>query len=197
MDSQILSADLRLEYGPINPAGIAMKASVFVGTSVDGFIARHNGDFDFLPAGGGEPHGYAEFIATVDVLVIGRNTFDKVLSLKEWPYDDMRVVVLSSRELDSSAVRNLRVERMSGPPSEIVSRLSESGAQHAYVDGGITVQQFLRAGLVQHLTITRVPVLIGQGIPLFGSLPHDVQLRHISTQAYASGLVKSEYQVTA
>jgi dihydrofolate reductase len=174
-----------------------MKASVFVGTSVDGFIARHNGDFDFLPEGGGEPHGYAEFIATVDVLVIGRNTFDKVLTLKEWPYDDMRVVVLSSRELDSSGVRNLRVERMSGTPSEIVSRLSGSGAQHAYIDGGTTVQQFLRAGLIQHLTITRVPVLIGQGIPLFGSLPHDVQLRHISTQAYASGLVKSEYQVTA
>ena len=174
-----------------------MKASVFVGTSVDGFIARHNGDFDFLPEGGGEPHGYAEFIATVDVLVIGRNTFDKVLTLKEWPYDDMRVVVLSSRELDSSAVRDLRVERMCGPPSEIVSRLSGSGAQHAYIDGGITVQQFLRAGLIQHLTITRVPVLIGQGIPLFGSLPHDVQLRHISTQTYASGLVKSEYQVTA
>lgn len=174
-----------------------MKASVFVGTSVDGFIARHNGDFDFLPEGGGEPHGYAEFIATVDVLVIGRNTFDKVLTLKEWPYDDMRVVVLSSRELDSPGVRDLRVERMSGPPAEIVSRLSGSGAQHAYIDGGITVQQFLRAGLIQHLTITRVPVLIGQGIPLFGSLPHDVQLRHISTQAYASGLVKSEYQVTA
>jgi dihydrofolate reductase len=174
-----------------------MRASVFVGTSVDGFIARHNGDFDFLPEGGGEPHGYAEFIATVDVLVIGRNTFDKVLTLKEWPYEDMRVVVLSSRELDSSRAGNARVERMSGPPQEIVSRLSASGAQHAYIDGGITIQQFLRAGLIQHLTITQVPVLIGQGIPLFGSLPHDVQLRHISTQAYASGLVKSEYQVTA
>jgi dihydrofolate reductase len=172
-----------------------MKASVFVGMSVDGFIARHNGDFDFLPEGGGEPHGYTEFIATVDVLVIGRNTFEKVLTFETWPYEDMRVVVLSSRPIDTSAIRGGRLEQVSGPPSEIISRLAASGAQHAYIDGGITVQQFLRAGLIQRLVITRVPVLIGEGIPLFGSLPHDVKLRHLSTQAYASGLVKSEYEV--
>jgi dihydrofolate reductase len=172
-----------------------MKASVFVGTSVDGFIARHNGDFDFLQEGGGEPHGYAEFIATVDVLVIGRNTFEKVLTLATWPYADMRVVVLSNRALDTSVIGGPRVEQMSGPPPEILSRLAASGAQHAYIDGGITVQQFLRAGLIQRLVITRVPVLVGQGIPLFGSLAQDVILRHISTQAYASGLVKSEYEV--
>jgi dihydrofolate reductase len=172
-----------------------MKASVFVGTSLDGFIARHNGDFDFLPEGGGEPHGYSEFIATVDVLVIGRNTFEKVLTLDTWPYEDMRVVVLSNRAIDTSAGSPARVERMSGSPPEIVSRLAASGAQHAYIDGGLTVQQFLRAGLIQRLIITRVPVLVGQGIPLFGSLPQDVKLRHVATQAYGSGLVKSEYEV--
>jgi dihydrofolate reductase len=172
-----------------------MKASVFVGTSVDGFIARHNGDFDFLPEGGGEPHGYNEFIATVDVLVIGRNTFDKVLTFDTWPYHDMRVVVLSNRAIDTSAIAGARVERMCGPPPAIVTRLAAEGAQHAYIDGGITVQQFLRAGLIQHITVTRVPVLVGQGIPLFGSLPQDVKLRHLRTQAYASGLVKSEYEV--
>jgi dihydrofolate reductase len=63
-----------------------MAVSVFVGTSVDGFIARPNGDFDFLPPGGGEPHGYDEFIATVDAIVIGRNTYEKVLTFPEWPY---------------------------------------------------------------------------------------------------------------
>jgi dihydrofolate reductase len=172
-----------------------MKTTVFVGTSVDGFIARRNGDFDFLPEGGGEPHGYTEFIATVDVLVIGRHTFDKVSTFETWPYEDLRVVVLSNRTIDTAAIRGARVERMSGPPLEIVSRLAASGAQHAYIDGGITVQQFLRAGLIQRLVITRVPVLVGQGIPLFGSLPQDVKLRHISTQTYASGLVKSEYEV--
>ena len=86
---------------------------------------------------------------------------------------------------------------MSGEPLEIVNRLAAGGARHAYVDGGITVQQFLRAGLIQSLTITRVPVLVGQGIPLFGSLSHDVKLRHVATQPYATGLVKSEYEVCA
>ena len=182
-------------YGLFAAKGTAMKASVFVGTSVDGFIARHNGDFDFLPEGGGEPHGYAEFIATVDVIVIGRNSFDKVLTLDTWPYQDMRVVVLSNRAIDTSAMRGARIERMSGPPPEIVDRLAATGAQHAYIDGGITVQQFLRAGLIQRLTITQVPVLVGQGIRLFGPLTQDLKLRHLSTQAYASGLVKTEYEV--
>lgn len=89
------------------------------------------------------------------------------------------------------------MEQMTGTPAEIVSKLAASGAQHLYVDGGITIQRFLRAGLVQRLIITRVPVLIGEGIPLFGSLPRDVRLRHVSTQHYLSGLVKSEYQVAA
>ena len=172
-----------------------MKVSVFIGTSVDGFIARPNGDLDFLPEGGGEPHGYDEFITSVDTLVIGRKTFETVLTFAEWPYGDKRVVVLSSRPLDLSAVRGGVVEQMAGPPAEVVSKLAASGAHHVYVDGGITIQGFLRAGLVQRLVITRVPVLIGDGIPLFGTLPRDVRLRHVSTQHYPSGLVKSEYQV--
>jgi dihydrofolate reductase len=172
-----------------------MTTSVFIGTSLDGFIARLNGEFDFLPEGGGEPHGYAEFMATVDALVIGRKTFETVLTLPEWPYGDKRVVVLSSRSIDFSAVRGGRVEHMSGSPAEIVAQLAASGVQHAYIDGGITIQRFLRAGLIQRLTITRVPVLIGEGIPLFGSLPRDQRLRHVSTQHYPSGLVKSEYEV--
>jgi len=173
-----------------------MTVSVFVGTSVDGFIARPNGDLDFLPPGGGEAHGYDEFMASVDVLVIGRKTFETVLAFPQWPYGDKRVVVLSSRALDFSAVRGGRVEQMAGPPAEIVSRLAAGGVHHVYVDGGITIQRFLRAGLVQRLIITRVPVLIGDGIPLFGSLPRDVRLRHVATQHYASGLVKTEYLVS-
>ena len=171
-----------------------MMTSVFVGTSLDGFIARHNGEYDFLPVDGGEPHGYDEFIATVDVLVIGRKTFETVLAFSKWPYGNKQVVVLSSRTLDLSAVRG-RVEQLSGSPAEIFSQLAARGFKHVYVDGGITVQGFLRAGLIQRITITRVPVLIGDGIPLFSSLPHDVQLHHITTQTYKSGMVKSEYEV--
>jgi dihydrofolate reductase len=174
-----------------------MTVSVFVGTSVDGFIARANGDFDFLPEGGGEPHGYTEFMASVDALVIGRNTFEKVRAFPTWPYGDKLVVVLSSRPVDFSAVRGGVVEQMAGPPAEIVSKLAETGARHLYVDGGITIQRFLRADQVHRLTITRVPVLIGDGIPLFGSLLRDVKLRHVATQQYPSGLVKSEYEIAS
>ncbi len=174
-----------------------MTVSVFVGTSLDGFIARRNGDFDFLPPGGGEPHGYNEFIASVDAIVIGRNTFEKVLTLGPWHYGDKRVVVLSSRPVDLSAARGGVVEQMAGPPAEIVAKLAATGAHHLYVDGGITIQEFLRAGLIQRLIITRVPVLIGDGIPLFGALPRDIRLRHVATKHYPSGLVSSEYQVLA
>lgn len=173
-----------------------MTVSIFVGTSVDGFIARPNGDLDFLPAGGGEPHGYNEFIATVDAIVIGRKTFETVLAMKGWPYGEKRVVVLSSRPVDISSAGGV-VEQMAGAPAEIVSQLAASGARHIYIDGGITIQGFLRAGLIQRLVITRVPVLIGNGVPLFGSLPRDVRLRHIATRHYPSGLVQSEYQVAA
>ena len=171
-----------------------MKVSVFVGTSVDGFIARPEGELDFLPAGGGEPHGYNEFMATIDTIVIGSKTFETVLTLGAWPYEDKRVVVLSSHPVDLTAVHRA-VEQMAGPPAEIVSKLASRGSRHVYVDGGVTIQRFLQEGLVQSLTITRVPVIIGRGIPLFGMLPHDVRLHHVATQSYASGLVKTEYQV--
>jgi dihydrofolate reductase len=171
-----------------------MKLSVFVGTSLDGFIARQNGQYDFLPAGGGEPHGYDEFIAGVDTILIGRNTFEVVLRLPTWPYSDKRVVVLSHRPLDFSGIAG-RVEQMSGEPAQIARELAATGAKHVYLDGGITVQEFLRDGHVHDITITRVPVLIGEGIPLFGSVRQDIKLRHVSTRQYKSGLVSSEYEV--
>jgi dihydrofolate reductase len=172
-----------------------MTASVFVGISVDGFMARPNGDLDWLPAGGGEPHGYGEFMAGVDAIVLGRKSSEKVLTLGPWVYGDKRVVILSTRPVDLSAVKGGVVEQMSGSPAEIVARLAASGARHLYIDGGITIQNFLRAGLIQRLVITRVPVLIGEGIPLFGALPRDIGLRHIATRHYPSGLVQSEYEV--
>src|SRR5712691_12339299 len=174
-----------------------MTVSVFVGTSLDGFIARRNGDFDFLPPGGGEPHGYNEFIASVDAIVIGRNTFEKVLTMGPWPYGNKRVVVLSSRPVDLSAAVGGVVEQMAGTPAEIVSQLAATGAHHLYIDGGVTIQRSLRAGLIQRLIITRVPVLIGEGVPLFGALPRDIRLRHVATRHYPSGLVQSEYHIAA
>lgn len=173
-----------------------MQATVFVGASVDGFIARRDGGLDWLPDDA-EEHGYEQLMASVDTLVIGRNTFETVLGFDGWAYGDKRVVVLSSRPLDLSVAlgRGGVVEQMDGSPGEILARLEASGAKHAYVDGGVTIQRFLRAGLIDRLIVTRVPVLIGDGIALFGSLPRDVRLRHVATRSYPSGLVQSEYEV--
>jgi dihydrofolate reductase len=171
-----------------------MKVSVFVGVSVDGFLARKNGKFDFLSPAGDVPHGFEEFYASVDALVMGRNTFETALGLGPWPYEKKRVVVLSRRPVDLSPAGDGVVEQMSGDPEEILAKLAADGVQHVYVDGGVTIQRFLRAGLVQRIVVSRVPVLIGEGIPLFGALPQDVPLRHVATRSYATGLVQSEYE---
>jgi dihydrofolate reductase len=175
---------------------LAVKASVFIGTSLDGFIARSDGSLDFLPPGGGEPHGYEEFMASVDALIIGRKTYETVLAFDSWPYADKPVFVLSTRPL-APAPNSAVVEHLPGPLVEIPGRLAARGIHHVYVDGGVTIQGFLRAGLIQRLIITRVPVLIGTGIPLFGATPADIRLEHIATRQYASGLVQSEYEVAA
>ena len=171
-----------------------MIASVFVGISVDGFMARPDGAFDFLPDDP-EPHGFDEFFASIDAMVIGRKTFETALGFGSWPYGKKRVVILSSKPLDLSAARGGVVEQMAGEPAGIVARLEATGAHHLYVDGGDTIQRFLRAGCIQRLVITRVPVLIGEGVSLFGALPHDVQLRHVATRQYPSGLVQSENEI--
>jgi len=171
-----------------------MKLSVFCGVSVDGFLARPDHGLDFLDASGPEPHGFEEFYGSVDVVVIGRKTFEVVLTFGKWFYGKKPVVVLSSRPLDFSSIEDGVVEQMSGEPAEIATKLNARGFNDAYIDGGITIQRFLAAGLIDRLVITRVPVLIGEGIPLFGALPRDIGLRHVATRCYG-GLVQSEYEV--
>jgi dihydrofolate reductase len=174
-----------------------VKLSVFCGVSVDGFLARPNHGLDFLRTGEQEPHGFEEFYDSVDVVVIGRKTFEVVLTFGKWYYGKKPVMVLSSRRLDFSSVKGGVVEQMSGEPAEIVTRLKAREFKHAYIDGGVTIQRFLAAGLIDRLVITRVPVLIGEGIPLFGPVPRDIALRHVATRSYRGGLVQSEYTVGA
>lgn len=173
-----------------------MKASVFIATSIDGFIARENGALDWLPADGGEPHGYVEFMATVDALVMGRKTFETVLTFDAWPFDKP-VIVLTSRPSELAAPPGKSCEMMAGTPREIVGRLAKRGMKHLYVDGGDTIRRFLEAGLIQRMTITRIPVLLGSGIPLFGPLARDIRLEHVATRAFPSGMVQSEYLIPA
>ena len=171
-----------------------MYKSVFIGTSLDGYIARADGALDFLPPGGGESHGYVEFMATVDALVIGRKTYETVLGFDKWAYGNKRVFVLSTQSL-ASAPAGAVVEHLCREPADLVAQLESRGVGHVYVDGGVTIQRFLRAGLIDRLIVTRVPVLIGDGFPLFGALSGDIRLRHVATRSFASGLVQSEYHL--
>ncbi len=172
-----------------------MKGSVFIATSLDGFIARLDGGLDFLPDDP-EPHGFDEFLASVDALVWGRKTYDFVQGFDTWFHGEKPVFVLSSSDLKKPPAGAI-VERMSGDPADVVAALEGRGFEHIYVDGGVTIQQFLRAGLIQRMIITRVPVLLGSGIPLFGPLDTDISFTHVATRQYPSGLVQSEYELTS
>ena len=173
----------------------AMRASVFVGVSVDGFLARNDDRLDFLSQGPDVDHGYAAFLATVDALVMGRGTFEVVRGFKEWPYGRRLVVVLSHTPRRVKVPKGANCEAMSARPKQVVARLAKRGVKHIYVDGGETIQGFLRAGLIQRMIITRVPVLIGEGIPLFGRVPKDIRLKHVKTRTFRNGMVQTEYRV--
>lgn len=177
-----------------------MKTSVYIATSLDGFIARENGALDWLPGSSGsggesEDYGYQTFMDTVDVSVMGRLTYEMVRMSGPWPYGEKRVIVLSTilEHLDDDLPKT--VELRNAAPAELYNELKEAGIQHLYVDGGRTIRRFLDAGLIDELTITRVPILIGRGIPLFGELQNDVLLEHQKTLAFHNGLVQSRYKV--
>jgi dihydrofolate reductase len=175
-----------------------VSCSVFIATSLDGFIARRNGDLDWLTgpgeAGGTEDYGYQGFFDSVDAIVLGRNTYETVLGFKEWPYASKKVVVLSSKSPRIPANVAGPVQILSSSPTELVQRLSDDGLRHIYVDGAKTIQGFLNAGLIQDMTITRIPVLIGDGIPLFAEVPRDLKFRHVETKIYVNGFVQTKYR---
>ena len=176
-----------------------MKATVFIATSIDGFIAREDGSIDWLPTGADtkfEDYGYADFMKSVDGLVMGRKTYETVRGFGgEWPYGTKPVVVLTTKKIQIPKELAKTVTTMSGKISAILSHLETLGMKHLYIDGGVTIQKFLNAGAIERLIINRIPVLIGKGIPLFGPVDQDIKLSHIGTKTYPSGLVQSEYFV--
>ena len=176
-----------------------MKTSIYIATSVDGFIARKNGELDWLPtleeAVNNEDYGYQDFINSVDALVMGRNTYESVRAFGNWPYEKKPVFVLTNQPIDIPDELAAMIESLTASPEEVIRQLSQRGFHHLYIDGGKTIQNFLTAGLINQLIITRVPILIGSGIPLFGALPGDIKLRNIKTRHFSNGLVQTNYEV--
>lgn len=170
---------------------MSTRCSVFIAVSLDGFIARPNGAIDWLSSveREGEDYGYKAFFDSVDALVLGRNTYEVALGFEPWPYAGKRCFVLSH-----GAAAQHGVEIVSGTPGELVERLSGLGVQRAYIDGGQVIQQFLAARRVDDLTLSVLPILLGQGIRLFGELPADLPLELQSSRAFDSGLVQLTYR---
>jgi len=176
-----------------------MKMSVYIAVSLDGFIARKNGGIDWLTDrgnnSGNEDYGYKAFMDTVDILVMGRNSYEKVLTFGDWPYGDKSVIVLSRGAIKPPKNLPTSVSFSSETPVELAGRLSAQGGAHLYIDGGVTIAGFLAAGLIDEMTITRIPVILGEGIPLFHAIEKDIPLTHIFTQAFDNGYVQSKYRV--
>ncbi len=141
-------------------------------------------------------YGYDAFIKDIDAIVMGRRTYEIGLSFDPWPYTGMPIMVLSHHPIRRpKSAPDAEVESMAGEPATIVATLAKRGLRRLYVDGGETIQGFLRAGLVDEITVSRLPVLIGRGIPLFGPVPHDVKLRHLRSRTFRGGMVQNTYAV--
>lgn len=174
-----------------------ISAHVFIATSLDGYIARQDGDNAWLlqrddPA---EDHGYDAFIADKDVIVMGRGSYEKVLDFDPWPYD--RPVLVLSKQLAGTPVPEAlrgKVSFSDAAPAQAMAELEARDVRRVYVDGGQLVQSFIRAGLVEDMVLTTVPVLIGAGRPLFGTLPRDQDLALVASRGFPSGLVQSTYR---
>lgn len=176
------------------------KGSVFIAATLDGFIARSDGSIDWLNEANksvptGEDCGFAQFMSSIDVLIMGRNTFEQVLEFNAWPYGSTPVVVLSHRKMIIPSHLPETVSASSETPEDIVERLSAAGAKRLYIDGGLTIQSFISAGLIDDITVTTIPVLIGTGKQLFGPLETDVLLTHERTLSYPFGFVQNTYRV--
>ena len=175
--------------------------SVYIATSLDGFIARKDGGMDWLDEANaivpqGEDLGFQAFIDSVDAMIMGRKTYEMVLSFDiPWPYGRRPVAVLSRGSISFPPGVPDTVTHSSGPPRDLLKRLSDDGAQHVYVDGGTTIQGFLAEGLVDEITVTVIPIVLGDGIPLFGPTERDINLTHVRTIAYDFGFVQSTYSV--
>ncbi len=172
-----------------------MKTTVYIGTSLDGFIAGKDGDITWLEqfANDEAMRAYEEFISRIDAIVIGRGTFEKILTFPSWPYE-LKAYLLSNSIKQVPDDLKEKITLLSMQPKELLNYLSGLGFSNIYIDGGKVIQSFLKEDLIDELIISKVPVLLGSGIPLFGSQDASLQFKHLQTQVASNGLVRSYYE---
>jgi dihydrofolate reductase len=166
---------------------------VYIAASLDGFIARPDGGLDWLDIvhSPGEDYGYKVFFDSVDALVMGRKTYDTVLGFEKWPYENKRVVVVSHAASRGAGKHGETFH--SGPLEPLLDRLGADGVRRVYVDGGVLIRSFLAAGLIDDVTVSVIPILLGSGVPLFGGVEQRMTL--VSSRSFPSGLVQLCYKI--
>jgi dihydrofolate reductase len=168
-----------------------MQVSVFVGVSIDGFIARPDGRLDFLAPFEGEEHGYEAHMRSIDALVVGRATWETIRGFAAWPWNGKRVIVLTHRTLEAAHGE----ETHSGPLAPLAARLAAEGIGRVYLDGGVAIRGGLDEDLVDDMTITTVPRTIGAGIGLFGGgQPTTTAWRVARVTSFPSGMVQVRWE---
>jgi dihydrofolate reductase len=172
-----------------------MRTIAYLGTSLDGFIARKDGDIDWLTQFANDEaiHAYEEFMNRIDAIVIGRGTFEKVLTFSSWPYK-RKVFVLSNSVKQLPDTLKDKAILLSMKPEELLRYLSSMGFSTIYVDGGKVIQDFLKKDMIDEMIIAKAPILIGSGIPLFNYIHTDLQFKHIRTAVQSNGLIRSYYE---
>jgi dihydrofolate reductase len=169
------------------------KISVYIAASIDGYIARTDGSLDWLDRVGGfdDDYGFQDLLKSIDAVILGRHTYEIAASVVDWPYTGKRIIVLSN---SLQTVRQ-EAELFRGDVSKLILELHKDGIQHIWIDGGKTIAQFLQLHMVDAMTISFIPILLGAGIPLCNPMEKELSCRLISSQSYPSGLVQLRYDL--
>ena len=174
-----------------------MSNIVFIATSLDGYIADKDGGLNWLhsiPNPENLDMGWDDLMDHIDALVMGRKTFQKVCSFDcDWPYSKP-VFVLSNSMKSVPEGYEGKVELTNGSLTKIIEIIHQKGYKHLYIDGGVTVQSFLKEDLIDEMVITVIPILLGGGIPLFRELPKPIEFEHVKTEIFLNAMVQNHYR---
>ena len=173
------------------------KNSVFIATSLDGYIADKNGGIDWLhsiPNPNNDDMGYVKFTNVIDALVMGRTTFETVCGFDvDWPYNKP-VFVLSNTLNKIPDSYKEKAFLVKGTLTKILEPIYEKGYHRLYIDGGTTIRNFLKADLIDEMVITTIPILLGGGSPLFSELPKELKFELIKTKTFLNQVVQNHYK---